>query len=121
MGELRAYKISNQERVRGRAEKTGRQRTCQTITPAFHPFAFACFTHDPSVAGSMYPFDASAAVAGLPMTSLLISTPDLTISKSADPPALFTSVLQSSYPGPGISDGDKGQLKSQCTNDIAAD
>ena len=45
------------------------------MTPAFHPFAFACFTHDPSVAGSMYPFDASAEVAGLPMTSLLSGKP----------------------------------------------
>ena len=45
------------------------------MTPAFQPFAFACLTQEPSVAGSMYPFDASAAVAGLPMTSLLSGKP----------------------------------------------
>ena len=79
-------------------EQAGR-RTCQTMTPAFHPFAFACFTHDPSVAGSMYPFDASAEVAGLPMTSLLSGKPFLGISKSDEPgnppPELVRSPVQS--------------------------
>ena len=71
------------------------------MTPAFHPFAFACFTQDPRVAGSMNPFDASAAVAGLPMTSLLRGMPFLGISKRDEPgnapPELVRSPAQSVY------------------------
>jgi hypothetical protein len=41
-------------------------RTCQTIAPPLHPFAFAEEMHEASVAGAIYPLLASAVVAGLP-------------------------------------------------------
>ena len=67
------------------------------ITPAFQPPCTACWMHVPSVAGSMKPpLVMSAVVPGLPMTSLLTSTPFFWISKMEDPPALLRSVLQSS-------------------------
>ena len=55
------------------------------MTPPFQPLAFASFTHVPRVAGSMNPFDASAAVAGFPMTSMSSGMPFLGISSSAVP------------------------------------
>ena len=79
----------------------GGGRTCQTMTPAFQPLALACFTHVPSVAGLMKPLDASAAVAGLPMTSLSSGMPFLGISNSDvpgnAPPELVSSPAQSPY------------------------
>ncbi len=55
------------------------------MTPAFQPLPLASFTHVPSVAGSMNPFDASAAVAGFPITSMLSGMPFFGISSSAVP------------------------------------
>ena len=69
------------------------------MTPPFQPLALACFTHVPSVAGAMKPLDASAAVAGLPMTSLSSGMPFLGISKREEPgnapPELVRSPAQS--------------------------
>ena len=71
------------------------------ITPALHPFAFAWSTHVPSVAGSMNPFVASAAVPGFPITSLFSSTPLAAISNTDEPgnapPDVFRSPSQSAY------------------------
>lgn len=56
----------------------------QTITPASHPCDFACSTQVASVAGAMYPLDASDVVAGFPMTSLSRDTPEAAIWKRAE-------------------------------------
>ena len=69
----------------------------KAMMPPFQPLAAAWSTHVPSVAGAMKPpLVMSAVVPGLPMTSLLTSTPFFWISKMEDPPALLRSVLQSS-------------------------
>ncbi len=57
----------------------------KAMTPAFQPLALAWSMHVPSVVGSMNPLVASAAVPGLPMTSLLRSTPFAWISKTEEP------------------------------------
>lgn len=77
----------------------------KAITPALQPPATACWTHVPSVAGSMKPpLVMSAVVPGFPMTSLLTSTPDFWIWKM-DEGVLFRRESQSSYPGEGDSVG----------------
>lgn len=46
----------------------------QYMTPPFHPFSFACFTHEFKVEALMYPFAAPPSSRGLPMTILLSGT-----------------------------------------------
>ena len=65
--------------------KETRGRTWKTMRPAFQPLALAWFTQVASVAAGMKPLVASAAEPGLPMTSLLRSTPFFWISKTDEP------------------------------------
>jgi hypothetical protein len=46
----------------------------QYITPPFHPFCVACFTHEFSVSALMYPLEALPTSRGLPMTILFRGT-----------------------------------------------
>ena len=73
----------------------------KAMTPPFQPAACAWSTHWPSVAGSMKPLVASAAVPGLPMTSLFKSTPFALISNRDEPgngpPEVLSRPSQSVY------------------------
>ena len=120
---LRRYEVvvTQEHWMRLQSYWNGKVHTCQTITPAFHPEFFACWTQVASVEGSMNPL-ASPAVAGFSITILLRLTPAAWISKTEDwvkgPPELVTRPVQVVYSLPSKKCvSGRGQWWSMVTHD----